>query len=89
MKNNQLAVMLAFVLLLSSLFSAFLTYRYTTALHQIERMSDTTRAVNTSMNLLQSLVNDTAQYSATHPAVVPILQSLSANNKAAAKPTQP
>ena len=69
-------MMLVFVLLLSSLFSVWLTHRYTSALGRIERLQGTVQEVRGSQALLQSVVNDTVKYSETHPAVLPILQSL-------------
>jgi hypothetical protein len=76
MKNNQLPMMLVFVLLLSALFSAWLTHRYTSALGRIDRLQITIQEVRGSQTLLQSVVNDTVKYSETHPAILPILQGL-------------
>ena len=81
--------MLVFVLLLSAVFSAWLTYRYMSALKSIDRLQGNIQVVRSSQTLLQSVVNDTVQYSETHPAVLPILRSLQQSigqNGAPAKP---
>ena len=81
--------MLVFVLLLSAVFSAWLTYRYTSALGRIERLQGTIQEVRSLQTVLQSVVNDTVKYSETHPAVLPILQSLQQSIGQSGAPAKP
>jgi hypothetical protein len=74
--NNQLAQMLLFVLLLSALFSAWLSLRYTSSLRKLQRLQPQIMQVNAFNSIFQALKNDTVEYSKTHPDLTAILQSL-------------
>jgi len=68
--------MLLFVLLLSALFSAWLSLRYTSSLRKLQRLQPQIMQVNAFNSIFQALKNDTVEYSKTHPDLATILQSL-------------
>jgi hypothetical protein len=73
MKNNQLILMLVFVLLISAAFNCWLIITYRVQLHRV-------RDVNTQMisaqGLAESLMKDLNEYSKRNPAITSVLQNL-------------
>jgi hypothetical protein len=90
MKNNQLAIMLVCVLLVSALLSAWLTFRYSLSVRRVQRLQPQIAAVANSRNVVQALLNDIGEYSKKNPAILPLLQPVPAPKSAplapAAKP---
>jgi ABC-type transport system involved in cytochrome c biogenesis permease component len=78
MKNNQLALMLVFVLLLSALFSVWLTFRYNGSLKKLQQLSPQVAYVNSERAMLQGLLAETVEYNrkSSNGAMTQILQSL-------------
>jgi hypothetical protein len=74
MKNNQLAGMLLGLLFLSSLASIGLIYKYDSSLHKLRRLQPEVMAANNARNILQLLLNDSIEYSKTHPEMKTVLQ---------------
>jgi predicted negative regulator of RcsB-dependent stress response len=78
MKNNQLALMLVFVLLLSALLSGWLAWSYNSSLRQLQRYQPFVPSIQHAQNILQAFANDINEYTKKNPAAVPVLQSLQA-----------
>jgi hypothetical protein len=90
MKNNQVIAALTGILVLSSVWTFYETWSYRSSLQRMgvaQMHAAYVKSVETPV--MQSLLNDTAEYSKKNPAVMPILQSLTNNmsrSAAAAKP---
>ncbi|MDB6125634.1 MAG: hypothetical protein JWQ71_4627 [Pedosphaera sp.] len=84
MRNNQFAVVLASLLLFSTLITAFLIARYTLSVRKLQTYAPSAAQVAQSRSLVQSLINDTIEYSKRNPDVIPLLQQvgLPVGNKA-------
>jgi hypothetical protein len=67
MKNNQFATLLAGLLLVSTLITCLQVARYFFAIRQAQALQPRVVAVNTSRSLVQSLINDTLEYSKRNP----------------------
>ena len=67
MKNNQFAAVLAGLLLVSTLITCFQVVRYSLAVKKAQALQARVIAVNTSRSLVQSLINDTLEYSKRNP----------------------
>lgn len=76
MKNNQFVVVLIGLLLVSTLITAMQITRYYLAVKQFQSLQSRYMAVNQSRSLVQSLINDTLDYSKRNPAIDPLLQSV-------------
>jgi hypothetical protein len=72
MRNNQLAAVFLGLFFLSTLANAYLIYRYNSTFKQIPRLQSGVRFIN----VLQSLVNESAEYGKTHPDMARLLQSI-------------
>jgi hypothetical protein len=73
--NNQLAQMLLFVLLVSAVFLALLSWRYVSSMRKLQRLQPQIIQVNAYNSIFQALKNDTVEYSKTHPDLATILQT--------------
>jgi hypothetical protein len=76
MKNNQFAQMLLFVLLLSALFSAWLSLHYTTSLRKVRQLAPAMAQVNAASSLFQALYNDAQEYAKKNPDLVPVVRAV-------------
>jgi hypothetical protein len=76
MRNNQIAVVLAGLLLLSTLLTAWLTLYYTRSVQKAQKLQPRAVAVGTSRNLIQALITDTMEYSKKNHEIDPILQQV-------------
>jgi hypothetical protein len=76
MRNNQFAVVLAGLLLFSTLITAFLIARYSFSIRKLQAYGPQAVEVNSSRSLVQSLINDTIEYSKRNPDVIPLLQQV-------------
>ena len=70
MKNNQLTSVLLGLLLLSTVATCWLIYRYISSIHEIQRLQQEVMGIN----VLQSLGNEAAEYGKTHPDMARLLQ---------------
>lgn len=76
MKNNALTATFLGMLLVSTLFTAVLTYRYIASLRKLRGLQPVIVQINYSRNFVQALVNETQEYSKKYPALEPLLQSV-------------
>ena len=92
MKNNQLATILLGLLTISALASVVLCLMFVSNTRQKNILQDQANRIVLNRNIMAALVNDSLEYSKTHPAMDPILESLrlksakpAATNKPAGK----
>ncbi len=87
MKNNQLTGMLAGLLLLSTLFSAAMIYKYNSSMRKWQRLQPQVGEVTKASSIMQAILNDTIEYSQNtkNPDMARLLQSLGNGTKPAAK----
>ena len=94
MKNNLLTSVLSWVLATSLILSVFFSIQFYFRTKQLRAQSallqmDMAR-LQYNRTLMSSLVNDLAEYSKSHPAIDPVLESVglrvNRTNAAAAKP---
>ncbi len=91
MKNNMLALLLAAILLLTTVLNLWLVHSYHSALNSIRAITPEMARVQNARNVIGALVNDLNEYSRKNPAILPLLQPQgpppAAAAPAAAKPT--
>jgi hypothetical protein len=85
MRNNQFAVVLAGLLAISTLVTAWLTFYYFRSVRKIAASQFQVVEVNKSRDLINHLVADTMEYSKQNKEIDPLLQGmgLKAGGKAA------
>jgi hypothetical protein len=76
MKNNQLTTILLGLLTISALASVVLCWLYISSTRQKNSMEFNVKQMNQNRYVMSELVKDTLEYSKTHPAIDPILESL-------------
>ncbi len=76
MKNNPFAATLVCLLFISAAISATFAIRYGFWTRDARRLQPRVMAINNTLALAQSLLNDTLEYSKHNPAIDPLLQSL-------------
>jgi hypothetical protein len=89
MKNNALTATFLGMLLVSTLFTAVLTYRYIASLRKLRGLQPVIIQINYNRNFMQSLVNETQEYSKKYPSLVSLLQSIGQKNSPGAAATAP
>jgi hypothetical protein len=89
MKSNPLTSLLLAVLFVNAAFTALMTYNYVQSIRTLQTLQVQRTAMNRELNVFNSLVNDTLEYSKRNPAVEPVLQSIGMKTTRAAAPTQP
>lgn len=89
MKNNQLTSMLLGLLLLSTLATIGLILKYNSSLHKLQRLQPELVAANNARSIVQAILNDTIEYSKTHPDINRLLQPYTAGAKPAAPAAAP
>jgi len=92
MKNNPLAATLLGMLLVSTIFTAVLTYRYVSSLRKLRALQPVVVQVNFNRNIMQALANELEESGKRNPALEPLLRSISpkpASNSPAAGVTKP
>ena len=91
MKNNSILAALVLVLGLSAVASAVQVIRYRSQfnanLAAARQLQATAENLNRVRSVIQSLANDSVEYSKTHPAIDPILQQFNLKPATAAKAT--
>jgi hypothetical protein len=73
MKNSPLAPLLAGVLLLIGLMTAFITVRYYFSLKEYQKLQIEFAGITNKRNAVQALANESVEYSKTNPAIDSIL----------------
>ncbi len=68
--------MLLFVLLISAVFSAWLSWRYTSSLHTLQRLQPQVMQVNAFNNIFQALYNDSQEYAKRNPDLKDVMQAV-------------
>jgi hypothetical protein len=76
MRNNQFAVVLAGLLAISTLVTAWLTFRYVSSVQKLQVLQPQLANVNNSRSIIISLVNDTLEYSKHNKDIDPLLQAM-------------
>jgi hypothetical protein len=76
MKNNQLTTILLGLLTISALASVVLCWLYISNTRQRNALQNQANFIVNNRNFVTALVNDTLEYSKTHQAIDPILESL-------------
>jgi Na+-transporting NADH:ubiquinone oxidoreductase subunit NqrC len=75
MKNSPLTTILLGVLTLSALASVLLCWLYISNTRQLRTLQTQAAFINNNRNIINALVSDTLEYSKTHAAIEPVLQS--------------
>jgi Na+-transporting NADH:ubiquinone oxidoreductase subunit NqrC len=75
MKNNSLTTILLGVLTISALASVVLCWLYISNTRQLRTLQAQAASINNNRALINALAIDTVEYSKTHPAIDPILES--------------
>ena len=76
MKDTPLTTILLGVLTLSALASIVLCWVYISNTRELRTLQAQAAQINTSRAVITALVNDTVEYSKTHPAIEPLLESV-------------
>jgi hypothetical protein len=76
MKNSPLTTILLGVLTLSALASVLLSWLYISNTRQLRSLQTQAAFINNNRTIINALVTDTLEYSKTHAAIEPVLESL-------------
>jgi hypothetical protein len=76
MKNNPLTTVLLGALTVSALLSVGLCWRYSVNTRELHTLQFNAARINNEGMAINALVNDTLEYSKTHPAIDPLLESV-------------
>jgi hypothetical protein len=76
MKNNSLTTVLLGVLTLSAVASVVWCWLYISSTRQLRVLRAQANAITYNNARINALVNDTMEYSKTHPAIDPILEAV-------------
>jgi hypothetical protein len=76
MKNTPLTTILLGVLTLSALASVVLCWLYISNTRELRSLQTQATLINNNRSIINALANDTLEYSKTHPAIDPVLESL-------------
>ena len=76
MKNSPLTTILLGVLTLSALASVVLCWLYISNTRELRSLQGQANVINNNRALINSLAADSLEYSKTHPAIDPVLESL-------------
>jgi hypothetical protein len=91
MKRTPLTTILLGVLTLSALASVLLCWLYISNTRQLRSLQTQASFINSNRAIINALANDTLEYSKTHPAIDPVLESLGfkTNRTASAASSKP
>jgi len=89
MKSNPVTNLLLAVLFVNAVFTALMTFNYVRTMRTLQTLQFQRAALTRELNIFNSLVNDTLEYSKRNSAVEPALQSLGLKTSRTAAPTQP
>jgi hypothetical protein len=81
MKNTPLTTMLLGVLTLSALASVVLCWLHISNTRELRSLQAQAAQINSNRAMINALVNESVEYSKTHPAIEPILESVGLNLK--------
>ncbi len=76
MKNNPLAATLLGMLLVSTIFTAALTYRYVSSLRKLRGLQPVVVQINFNRNIMQALASELEEASKKNPSLEPLLRSI-------------
>ena len=76
MKNNPLVTILLGALTLSALASVVLCWLYISNTRELRSLQAQAVQINNNRALIDALARDTVEYSKTHPAIDPLLESI-------------
>jgi hypothetical protein len=76
MKNNPLTTILLGVLTVSALLSVGFCWRYVSNTRELRALQTQASMINNNRTMINSLANETVEYSKKNPAVDPILESV-------------
>jgi hypothetical protein len=76
MKNTPLTTILLGVLTLSALASVVLCWLYISNTRELRSLQAQAVQINNNRALIDALARDTVEYSKTHPAIDPLLESI-------------
>jgi len=88
MKNSPLLTILLGALVLSALASAVMCCMFISTTRQLRTLETQNALINNNRAVVNSLLNDTIEYSKRNPAILPVLESVGwkPSGAAAAKP---
>jgi hypothetical protein len=91
MKNNQLTTILLGLLTISALASVVFCWLHISSMRQKNSLQAQASMIVNNRTVMSALVNDTLEYSKTHPAIDSTLESLrlKSGKSAAAAPNKP
>jgi hypothetical protein len=89
MKSNPLTSLLMAVLFVNAVFTALMTFNYVRSISTLQILQVQRATMTRELNVFNSLVNDTLEYSKRNPAVEPVLQSIGLKSARTATPAQP
>ena len=75
MKNSPLTTVLLGVLVLSALTSVVLCWMYISNARELRNLQAQAGAIQQNRAFVSALANETLEYSKTHPAIEPVLES--------------
>jgi hypothetical protein len=84
MNKNPFAAILVGLLFLSAALSAVFALTYAFSTRDLRRVQPQAMGINNHLNLVQTLLNETLEYSKRNPAIDPLLFSLNLKTNAAA-----
>jgi hypothetical protein len=76
MKNTPLMTILLGVLTVSALLSVVFCSLYISSTRELRSLQTQASFINNNRTIINALANDTLEYSKTHPAIDPVLESL-------------
>jgi hypothetical protein len=76
MRKSPLLTVLLIVLLVSALTSLGLCWGFISKTRQLQRLQSQAGIAQNQLTVFNSLANDVAEYSKTHPAIDPLLESV-------------
>lgn len=89
MKSNPITNLLLAVLFVNAVFTALMTFNYVRSMRTLQTLQLQRAAMTRDLNVFNSLVSDTLEYSKRNPAVEPVLQSIGLKTTRNAAPAQP
>jgi hypothetical protein len=76
MKNTPLTTVLLGALTLSALSSVVMCWLYISNTRELRNLQSQAAFINNNRAIITALANDTLEYSKTHPAIDPLLESV-------------
>jgi len=89
MKSNPVTSLLLVVLFVNAVFTALMTFNYVQSIRTLQTLQIQRAAMSRELNVFNSLVTETLEYSKRNPAIEPVLQSIGVKTSRAANPAQP